>query len=37
MEEIENNLKLFSNFYAETFPFDNTPKFIIRANNSYKI
>lgn len=37
MEEIENNLKLFSNFYAETFPFDSTPRFIIRANNTYKI
>jgi len=37
IQEIEQNLLLFSNFYAETFPMDTHPKWIIIASHRYKI
>ena len=37
MIEIEENMRIYSNFYAETFPKDHRPPCIIFANQTGKI
>jgi hypothetical protein len=37
MHEIEENMRIYSNFYAETFPKDYKPPCIILANQTGKI